>query len=75
MKARENHVLGKVLELPDPRFNENYDRFLTFFHRLRLSELENLAYNYVISQDEKYFSDEEFLYATWLCSRLIREQA
>ena len=69
-ESQKNHVLGKVLELPDPRFNENYDRFLTFFHRLRLSELENLAYYYVTNQDEKYFSDEDFLYATWLCSRL-----
>lgn len=67
---QKNHTLGKVLELPDPRFTENYDRFLTFFHRLRLVELENLAYYYVINQDEKFFSDEEFLYATWLCSRL-----
>jgi hypothetical protein len=67
---QKNHTIGKVLELPDPRFDENYDRFLTFIHRLRLSELENLAYYYLTTKKEEYFSDENFLYSVWLCSRL-----
>lgn len=67
---QKHHLLGNVLELPDPRFEENYDRFLTFFHKLRLSELENLAYHYVTTKNESYFLDENFLYTTWLCSTL-----
>jgi hypothetical protein len=65
-----NHELGKVLELPGKDHEENYDRFLTFIHQLRLSELESLAYYYVINQNEAYFSDEDFLYTAWLVSNL-----
>ena len=68
--SQKNHELGKVLELPDPRFPENYDRFLTFVHALRLNDLEKIAYYYVITRDERFFEDEEFLYAVWLCSQL-----
>jgi hypothetical protein len=69
-QAQKNHVLGKSLELPDPRFAENYDRFLTFMHNLRLSELAGLMYHYVTSCPETDFSNEEFIYTLWLCSRL-----
>lgn len=68
--SQKNHELGKVLELPDPRFPENYDRFLTFVHTLRIGDLEKIAYYYIISQDEKFFENEEFLHAVWLCSQL-----
>ena len=67
---QQNHELGKVLELPDPRFPENYDRFLTFVHSLRLMELSSLAYHYVTTRPPMSFEDEEFLYAVWLCSTL-----
>jgi Zn-dependent protease with chaperone function len=69
-QAQKNHVLGKSLELPDPRFAENYDRFLTFIHKLRLSELAGLAYNYVTTRPEADFTNEEFVHALWLCSSL-----
>jgi predicted Zn-dependent protease len=65
-----NHELGKVLELPGQHNEENYDRLLTFIHQLRLTELENIAYFYIINQNETYFSDEEFLYTAWLASSL-----
>jgi Zn-dependent protease with chaperone function len=68
--AQKNHVLGKSLELPDPRFPENYDRFLTFVHKLRLSELAGLAYNYITTRPENDFNNEEFIHSLWLCSRL-----
>jgi hypothetical protein len=64
------HELDKVLELPDPRFPDNYDRFLTFVHKLRLGELASIAYNYTTTRPEINFQDEEFLYAVWLCSTL-----
>jgi hypothetical protein len=69
-QAQKNHVLGRSLDLPDPRFPENYDRFLTFIHKLRLSEIAGLAYNYVTTRPEADFSDEEFIYTLWLCSKL-----
>jgi Zn-dependent protease with chaperone function len=67
---QRDHELGKVLELPDSRFPENYDRFLTFMHSLRLMELSSLAYHYVTTRPAVSFKDEEFLYALWLCSTL-----
>jgi hypothetical protein len=67
---QQNHELGKVLELPDPRFPENYDRFLTFMHSLRLMEISSLAYYYATTRPVVSFEDEEFLHALWLCSRL-----
>jgi hypothetical protein len=69
-ESQKNHLLGRALDLPDPRFEENYDRFLSFVHRLRLTELENLAYHYVITKKEEYFLNEDFLYAVWLCSQV-----
>jgi Zn-dependent protease with chaperone function len=68
-QAQKNHELGKVLELPDPRFPENYDRFLTFMHKLRLAEIAGLAYNYVTTRPEAFYTNEEFIHALWLCSR------
>jgi len=68
--AQEAHVLSKSLEQPGQNHDENYDRFLKFIHQLRLSELENLTYHYVINQEEEYFNDEDFLYTLWLVTHL-----
>lgn len=65
---QKNHELGKVLVLPDPRFDDNYNRFLTFIHSLRLMELASLSYHYIAAKKNFYNADEEFLYAYWLCS-------
>jgi predicted SprT family Zn-dependent metalloprotease len=67
---QKNHELSNVLDLPDPRFDENYDRFLTFIHHLRLTEVAHIAYSYTSFHREKHFTDEEFLYTLWLCSHL-----
>lgn len=69
-QSQANHELGKVLALPGRDNEENYDRFLTFIHQLRLNELENITYQYVINQKESYFEDEDFLYTAWLVSHL-----
>lgn len=67
---QKKHELGKVLDLPDPRFPDNYDRFLTFIHKLRLVEIASIAYHYTTTRPTANFDDEEFLYAVWLVSRL-----
>jgi Zn-dependent protease with chaperone function len=69
-RAQKNHEFGKVMELPDPRFEENYNRFLSFIHKLRLFEMANLAYHYAATRPEPFYSDEEFLHALWMCSKL-----
>jgi hypothetical protein len=68
--SQKNHEFGKVVELPDSRFSDSYNRFLTFIHQLRLSEIAALSYQYGISRDEQTFTNEHFLYALWLCSQL-----
>jgi hypothetical protein len=65
---QKDHTLGKVLTQPDPRFDENYDRFLTFIHRLRLMELASISYHYTMSKKSSYENNEDFLYACWLNS-------
>ena len=69
-KSREKHEQGKVLELPDPRFSDSYDRFLSFIHGLRLGELEALSYYYLTTKPRDFFEDEEFAYSLWLGSKL-----
>lgn len=69
-RNRENHELGKVLDLPDPRFSDSYDRFLTFIRELRLNELEALCFFYLATKPEEYFDDDEFVYSLWLSSTL-----
>jgi hypothetical protein len=69
-EAQKEHRLASTLELPDPRFDEGYNRFLTFIHKLRLLEVANLAYHYVTTRPGNDFLDEEFLYSLWLCSQL-----
>lgn len=58
------------MDLPDPRFDENYDRFLTFVHALRLMELASLAYYYPTVRAETYSGDEYFLYTRWLSAQV-----
>ncbi len=65
---QKNHELGKVLSLPDPRFDENYDRVLSFLHTLRLMELGSLAYHYTSLKKETFSTSEDFIYARWLSS-------
>lgn len=67
-KSQQNHELGKVLDLPDSRYSEPYNRLLTFIHNLRLNEVEAIGYYYLTVQPEDSFHNEDFLYALWLCS-------
>ncbi len=65
---QKRHEMGKVLPLPDPRFGESYDRFLTFLQLLRLSELRSLTEHYMNKGKENYSDNEDFLFALWLCA-------
>ena len=67
---QKKHELGKVLALPDPRYPENYNRMLTFIHKLRLTELAAISYYYTITKPADNFKNEHFLYTAWLVSFL-----
>lgn len=71
---QKNHELGKVLDLPDARYQENYDRFLTFIHTLRLTELAAIAYHYPLARLERCGNDEYFLYAWWRSAQVEMSQ-
>jgi Zn-dependent protease with chaperone function len=68
--SQKNHQFGKHVQLQNPFNEENYDRFLSFLHSLRLGELGALSYYSVTTQPERFFGDEEFLYTFWLVSDL-----
>lgn len=72
---QKRHELGKVLPLPDSRFGESYDRFLTFLQSLRLSELRSLTEHYMNEKKEKYSNNEDFLFALWLCAHTNPQEA
>ena len=67
-RAQKAHALSKSLELPGPHFDENYNRFLSFIHKLRLYELASLAYQYALTRPESFYTDEEFIHALWMVS-------
>lgn len=66
--SQKNRLLHKVLPLPDPRFNEDYDRFLTFANTLRLSEYASLSYHYAMKIEQLANNDQEYLFSLWLAS-------
>ena len=54
------HELGKVLQIPDHRFDENYFYFLSFIHKLRLRDLAKTGYFYGIKNETSFSTNEEF---------------
>ena len=71
---QQEHNLEQVLVLPDQRYDENYNRFLTFFNDLRLSQLARLAYGFADARGAALGSDEEFLYGWVQCSSLLPDK-
>ncbi len=67
-QSQKNHMMSKSVPLPNTHYSEPYNRFLSFLHNLRLTEMGSLAYYYVTAQPEDYFENEDFLYAFWLVS-------
>jgi hypothetical protein len=67
-RANKDHQ-SDVVDLPDARANENYDRFVTFVHNLRTFELANLSYQYATTRKAEYYTNEDMIYSLWLCSR------
>lgn len=67
---QKNHTLGKSVDLPDWTYSESYNRLLTFLHKLRLVEMEYVAYQYMTNQPETDYTNEHFIYSLWLVSNL-----
>jgi Zn-dependent protease with chaperone function len=69
-QSMKDHQFGKVISFPDERFEENYNRILSFLQNLRIMEVASLSYNYMVQKDETYFQDEEFLYSFWYAAQM-----
>ncbi|HEY8400982.1 MAG TPA: M48 family metallopeptidase [Cytophagaceae bacterium] len=67
---QSNKEFGKVVDLQDTRYSESYNRFLSFLHNLRLTEMSKICTMYMEQRSLKYGEDEEFLYALILSSQL-----
>lgn len=65
---QKNHTLGKSLDQPYATYSDSYNKLLTFLHKLRLSEMENVTYSYMVSQPEPFYANEHFIYSLWLVS-------
>jgi Zn-dependent protease with chaperone function len=68
------HTLGTSVAQPDPRFAKSYNDVIVRVHRLRLKELGDATYQFMISRPEKAFADEHFLFALWKVSMLPGSQ-
>jgi predicted Zn-dependent protease len=67
-QSQKDHKLSNVLSLPSPYYEENYNRFIEFVHKLRLMEVASLAYNFAKYHSAAFSEDEDFLFAYWQVS-------
>jgi hypothetical protein len=56
---QKNHTLGKIVDLPNPDFNQNYNQLLQMIQNLRLREVAALSFNF-LKEREQQFSCESF---------------
>ena len=58
-KAQVAHELGKIVDLPNPRYDAEYNSLLRLIQNLRLPELGSIAYYYLkLHQDTGKISEE-----------------
>jgi hypothetical protein len=69
-QSLKDHRFGKTVQLPDERLADNYNRVLAFLHNLRTMEVASISYQYMVTKNESFFDDEEFLYSFWFVSKL-----
>ena len=67
------HELGKVVDLPGPDYNEEYNKLLHLIQNARLSELASLSYHYLQQYHAAYSSDRNFV-TVWQKSRELANQ-
>ncbi len=69
---QQSHKLANVLQLPDKRFEENYNNFLNFIHKLRLRDLAKLGHFYGIKNGESFSQNEDFRATHLCCTSLVQ---
>jgi hypothetical protein len=63
-----------VLDLPNPEFSKEYNRFLKFANQFRVSDLVKMTYYYAYERWEKHQMNEAFVYASILAADLMDEK-
>jgi len=61
--AQMNHELGKITDLPNPAFDDEYNYLLRLLQNVRLTELSALSYYFLKQNQETGKSSEEFVAA------------
>ena len=61
--AQLTHELGKISELPNPEFDQEYNNLLRMIQNLRLTEIASIAYYYLKANQESGKGSEEFVAA------------
>lgn len=60
-EAQKNHTLGRYVPTASDNFSEDYNELLNFIHNLRLSELQNIGFNYLL-KNYNNSDNEEYLF-------------
>lgn len=68
---QRSHQLRLVLDLPNPEFSSEYNRYLKFINQFRVSDLVKLTYHYYTDRFEQYKQTEEFAYASVLATDIM----
>jgi len=61
--AQKNHELGKIVDLPGPDVDEEYNKLLRMIQNLRLTEIASVNYHFLEARAEKCKQSEEFVAA------------
>jgi predicted Zn-dependent protease len=61
--AQKSHTLSKVVDLPSPYNDKNYNNLLEFIQRVRLPDLGAFSYYYLKQQPAGLAANEDFLAA------------
>ncbi len=61
--AQQQHSLSKIVSLPSPDFDEEYNNFLKLLQNVRLTELASIAYHFLQTHSTAGKSSEDFVAA------------
>lgn len=59
--SQKEHSLGKIIDLPNPGFNDDYNTLLKFLQNVRLTELAAIQYYFLQKHQDTGKANEEFL--------------
>lgn len=73
--AQSNHTLSKYIDKAETYEDNNYKQTLLFIKNIKPKELANLCYYYLKDRKEKCQDKEDFIYASFLSSRMLGNEA